>query len=79
VGTDYDTLKTITRDADLKQYLEAMEMRINSYTAGQVDSSGQRLNAHMAGKIDASELRIKAHTSQECEKVETKLLTEFHK
>ena len=29
--------------------------------------------------LDAMEARLKVHVSQQCEKVETKLLTEFHK
>jgi hypothetical protein len=81
-------------DADLKQYLEEMETRINAHTDGKIDASEQRLKAHTEGQIDASEQRLKAHTEgqidaveqrlkayahEECEKVETKLLTEFHK
>lgn len=51
-------------DAELKEYLENMEARIME---------------RVGGRIDAAEERLKAHTSAECEKVETKLLTEFHK
>jgi hypothetical protein len=38
-----------------------------------------RIMERVGGRIDTSEDRTKQHASAECEKVETKLLTEFHK
>ena len=58
-------------DGELRQYLEGMEARIMQMEA--------RIMQRVEGRIDAAEERLKAHTSSECEKVETKLLTEFHK
>ncbi len=62
---DYGTLGATTMDVDLKEYLEAMETRINAHTDGQIDAVEQRLKAHTAGQIDAVEQRLKAHMSQE--------------
>jgi len=58
-------------DAELKQHLEAMESRM--------DGKLEAMESRLEGKLDAAEERLKANTRQECEKVETALLTEFHK
>jgi hypothetical protein len=54
-------------DADLKQYLDVkfteVEVRFQS----------------MDARMEAMEARLRQHVGIECEKVETKLLTEFHK
>jgi hypothetical protein len=62
-------------DAELKQHLEAMEARLKAHT----DETASRLKEHTAGQIDAAEDRLRNDTRKECEKVETALLTEFHK
>ena len=66
-------------DNDLKLHLEGMEARIMERVGDQIAGSEARMMERVDGRIDAAEQRLKAHTSQECEKVETKLLTEFHK
>jgi len=55
-------------DDELKVYLEGMETRIV-----------ERVTQCLEGRIDGAEERMKTHTSTECEKIETRLLAEFHK
>jgi len=66
-------------DADLKQYMDNMKAELKAELKGQIESSEARIMQRVDGRIDASEERLKQHVSAECEKVETKLLTEFHK
>ena len=61
-------------DSELRQYLEEMEGRLTQRADG--------MEAHLTRltqQADEMEARLRAHTSQECEKVETSLLTEFWK
>jgi hypothetical protein len=57
-------------DQDLKHYLEGMESRIEAKFA--------KIEAKFDAKLDDLEGRLKIHIAQECEKVETKLLSAFH-
>jgi hypothetical protein len=75
-------------DADLKTHLEAMEARFDARFDG-MDARFDRMDARLDGmdarldgmdaRSEAMEARFKTHVSVECEKIETKLLTEFHK
>jgi hypothetical protein len=42
------------------------------------DGLEKRIMERVEGRIDASEDRMKSHVTRECEKVETRLLREFH-
>lgn len=70
-------------DQELKQHLEAMESRLESRLGnriGTLDSRIGALDANVAA-LDARFLAMDAKfaTKQDLERVETNLLTEFHK
>src|SRR5579862_8360650 len=65
-------------DSELKQYLEGMESRLSA-DIQQVRSEIQQVETGLRAEIQQVEERLRAHTSQECEKVETKLMTELWK
>lgn len=54
-------------DAELKQYLDGK--------FAEVEARFQSVDA----RIETMDAQLREHVSVECEKVETKLLTEFHK
>ena len=60
---------------------EYLRPRRNGRSTG--DGAGPEVHARimqrLEGRIDAVEERLKTYISGECEKVETKLLAEFHK
>jgi hypothetical protein len=79
-------------DEELKQYLGAMEGRLSRTLDARLatmetrfDAMGTRIGTvetrivALDTKIDSVETRLIAHVSEQCEKVETKLLTEFYK
>jgi hypothetical protein len=55
-------------DNELRDYLDGLEQRIVG-----------RVTQRLEGRIDASEERMKSHASEACERIETRLLAEFHK
>jgi len=69
LAADIGILKSM--DQDLKQHLESMEARFMSALNNRTDQ--------LKTQIDDLRVELKAHVAEECEKVETKLLTEFHK
>jgi hypothetical protein len=64
-------------DNDLKQYLEAMEARMFASFATKEDLA--QLGSKFATKGDLAEFASKFATKEDLERVETALLTEFHK
>ena len=62
-------------DAELKEYLQGMEARLNANFEARIGGSESRLNTSMEARIGESEARMKEHT----ETVETRLLSEFWK
>jgi len=75
-------------DEELKQYLGAMETRLDARFEkidARFDAMETRIGTvetrivALDTKIDSVETRLVAHVSEQCEKVETRLLTEFYK
>ena len=62
-------------DSELKQYLEAMEERLNTRITAAVTASEERLSTRMIAAVTASEERL----VERMRDTETTLLTEFHK
>jgi len=68
-------------DEDLKIYLEGMEARLDARFEV-IDRRFEAMDARLDGmdaRSEAMEARLITHVSVECEKIETKMLTEFHK
>jgi hypothetical protein len=66
---------------DLKQYLEAMESRINAHVDVRVDSMEQRIYAHVDarfGVVETNAESMETRINGRIEKTETNLLTAFH-
>ncbi len=66
-------------DAELKQYLEGMETRLRADASQTEARLTSKFETKLETRLAETEVRLMTHTSQECEKVETKLLTEFFK
>jgi hypothetical protein len=73
-------------DAELKQHLEGMEARLREHVSIECDKVETRLREHVSEvetrlreHVSEVETRLREHVSIEDEKVETRLLTEFHK
>ncbi len=69
-------------DTDLKQYLDDMERRLRAGS----ESMETRLFAHtealetrLLAHAEAMETRLRVHVSEECEKVETRLLRNLYR
>lgn len=58
-------------DAELKSFLEAMEQRLNQQNEQRLEALETRVKHYIDQRIEVVEARI--------ERVETRLLTEFHK
>jgi hypothetical protein len=58
--------------------IDGLEQRIMERVDERIDGLEQRIVERVGGRIDASEDRMKTHVTHEREKVETKLLAEFH-
>ena len=61
-------------DQDLKQHLESIDSRLKG-----IEGMEGRFMSALSSQIDQLRVELKEHVSEELEKVETKLLTEFHK
>jgi hypothetical protein len=70
--SDEDLIQRMERIAD------GLEKRIMERVEGIADGLEKRTMERVEGRIDASEDRMKSHVTRECEKVETRLLREFH-
>jgi|ERR1035441_4431357 hypothetical protein len=72
-------------DPDLKQHLESIDSRLGAMDSRLEAMEGRFMSAlnnrtdQLKTQIDDLRVELKAHVAEECEKVETKLLTEFHK
>lgn len=63
-------------DQDLKQHLEAMESRLESRLDNRIGALDSRIGA-LDARLQAMDTKFA--TKQDLERVETNLLTEFHK
>jgi len=68
-------------DPELKQHLESIDTRLQAMDTRlqAMDGMEGRFMSALASQIDQLRVELKEHVSEELEKVETKLLTEFHK
>lgn len=78
-GSQQMEARLAARHQELEGRLAAQIQELGARITAQNQELEGRIMERVGGRIDAAEERLKAHTSSECERIETKLLTEFHK
>src|SRR5579864_1204971 len=65
-------------DAELKQALAGMEVRLNRHVDERLETTETKLRQYVDERLETTETKLRQYVDERLENTETKLLTGFH-